>query len=263
MITAYVGLGSNLGDRMANLSAAVEAISDIPETHIETVSNAYESDPAYRQGQPQFLNAVLELTTRIEADALLAYLLDIEDRMGRVREEENGPRVIDLDLLLYGDEEWHSEALTLPHPGMLERDFVVTPLLSIAPRVTLPDGMHVRPSAAVLGTVTSDRGPIPDSGVAENEPVDADDWVAVAVSETTADRVVGFDAALQLKSEVLEQEGIAFAWDPHEPGADIDPFGLAVAYRLLVPAEDADRARRVLDEFDASEPPPFTEIPAM
>jgi len=85
----------------------------------------------------------------------------------------------------------------------------------------------------------------------------------VARSETTADRIAGFDAALQLKSEVLEQEGIPFAWDPYEPGAEIDPFGAAIVFGLLVPAADGERARRLLADFDAAAAPPLGETPAL
>ena len=121
MVTAYIGMGSNLGDRMANLAFALDRLADFPETHVEQVSNAYESLPAYVEHQPRFLNAVVEVTTGLEADVLLERLLELEIVMGRVREEDQGPRVIDLDLLLFGEEEWHSEALTLPHPGKIGR----------------------------------------------------------------------------------------------------------------------------------------------
>lgn len=260
MITAYIGLGSNLGDRMANLSKAVEAISHLPETHVEEVSNAYETRPAYVEGQPHFLNAAVEVTTGLEADNLLAYLFDIEVDMGREREQDKGPRVIDLDLLLFGEEEWNSDEITVPHPGIAERDFVVTPLLEIAPRIKLPDGTHLRRSDATVGEVLRDLGPIPDIDAAHDVPIEPVDWVVVAESQTTADRIVGFDASLQLKREVLAEEDIPVAWQPHEPGADIDPFGMAVIYRLLVPERDAERARELIAAVEAA-PPLFPEEP--
>src|SRR5512141_395675 len=102
MTTSYIALGSNVGDRLANLSEALEAISEIPETHVQRASNAYESEPAYNLAQPPFANAVVEVDTDLEADQLLGYLQSIEEEMGRVRTEENGPRVIDLDILLFG-----------------------------------------------------------------------------------------------------------------------------------------------------------------
>lgn len=263
MTTAYIGIGSNLGDRMANLSTALHSLAHVPETHVEKVSNAYESVPAYVEDQPRFLNAVTEVTTGLDADALLSYLLGIEDDMGRVRGQENGPRLIDLDLLLFGDEEWDSGTLVLPHPGIAERDFVVTPLLEIAPRTKLPDGTHLRRDAATVGTVMNDLGPIPDFDPEEGVPIEQTDWVVVAEAETHADVIIGFDASMQLKREVLTDEGIPVAWDPYEPGADIDPFGMTVNFRLLVPAKDAERARELIAAVEAA-PPQFPEdIPAL
>lgn len=258
MTTAYVALGSNLGDRMQNLTDALRRLAHIPDTHVEKVSNAYESVPAYVQDQPRFLNAVAEVETRLEADALLGFLMDIESEMGRVREVDQGPRVIDLDLLLFGSEEWDSETLTLPHPGIAERDFVVTPLLEIAPRVTLPDGTHLHRAEAIEGTVVNDLGPIPDIDGEHGVPIEQTDWVVVAESESHADVIVGFDAEIQLKHEVLVTEGIPVAWDPHEPGSEIDPFGLTVNFRLLVPARDAERARELLAAVEAA-PAQFPE----
>ncbi len=260
MATAYIGFGSNLGDRMGNLASAVEAVAHLPETHVEQVSNAYESVPAYVEDQPLFLNAAAQVTTSLMADALMAHLLDIESAMGRVRERDQGPRVIDLDLLLYDDEEWNTTELTLPHPGLTERDFVVTPLLEIAPRVTLPNGHHLRRSEATQGDVLRDAGPIPDVGAIHDVPIEPVEWVEVATSQTTADRIVGFDASLQLKREVLVDEGIPVAWEPHEPGMDMDPFGMPVTYRLLVPADRVGRARELMAAVDAA-PPNFDEGP--
>lgn len=250
MTTAYIGLGSNLGDRMASLAQALQGISEIPSTHVESVSHAYESVPAYVEGQPCFLNAAVEISTAMTADALLEHLLALETAMGRVRDRDKGPRVIDLDLLLFGDEEWDSEFLTLPHPGIAERDFVLTPLLEIAPRTVLPDGTHLRRSDARVGDVLTDVGEIPDRVPGDDVGIEPVEWVEVAVSETTADRVAAFDASLQLKAAALEQEGIPHAWEPHEPGADMDPFGLPVVFRLLVPAEEAEDAMSLLDAIE-------------
>lgn len=263
MSTAYIGFGSNMGDRMMNLAHAVERIAHLPQTHVEAVSNAYESVPAYVEDQPLFLNAVAEVTTGLAADALLAFLLDIEVEMGRVRERDQGPRVIDLDLLLFDDEEWNSEALTLPHPGIAERDFVVTPLTEIAPRIKLPDGTPLRRSEATVGDVLRDLGPIPDVDVAHDVPVEPAEWVVVAEGEAPADGIVGFDASLQLKHEVLTDEGIPVAWDPYEPGTDMDPFGLAVVHKLLVPAADAERARELMAAVDAAPTVFPTDPPAL
>jgi len=252
MVTAYIALGSNLGDRLGNLSRAVDAVAHLPETHVEKVSHAYESSPAYETDQPHFLNAVLEVSTGLEAEALLGFLMDTEGELGRVREDANGPRVIDLDLLLYADEERDSEELTLPHPGIAERDFVVTPLLEIAPRTKLPDGTALRRSQASVGTVIRDLGAVPDPGVSHNMPIEDVEWEVVSESEWNQDAVSGFDAALQLDRQVLETEGIPFAFEPYEPGTDMDPFGMPQSFRLLVPESYAQQARDLLAAVDAA-----------
>lgn len=254
MTTTYIGIGSNEGDRLVNLAQAIEALSELPETHVERASNAYETEPAYLVDQPPFANAVVELQTDLEPDQLLDHLHNIEDEMGRVRTVENGPRIIDLDILTFGDEEMVSEALTLPHPGLLERDFVVTPLLEIAPRLHLPDGTRVRHEGATVGLVVDELVPIPDLGRLTNEPVLAPNWVPVAESSREQDVVAGWDARLQLQREVLEEAGIPHAWDPFEPEATMDPFGMGATFKLLVPVGDVARASKLLADFDAAEP---------
>jgi len=258
MVTAYIALGSNLGDRLDNLSRAVDAIAHVPETHVDKVSHAYESVPAYAEDQPHYLNAAIEVSTGLEADALLAFLLDLEDQLGRVRETANGPRVIDLDLLLYADEERVSDELTLPHPGIAERDFVVTPLLEIAPRTKLPDGTPLRRSQASVGEVIRDHGPVPDAGAKHNMPIEDVEWEVVAESVWTKDAVSGFDAGLQFDRQVLETEGIPFAFEPFEPGMDMDPFGMSLSFKLLVPESHAQQARELLAAVHAA-PPQFPE----
>lgn len=253
MVTAFIALGSNLGDRLGTLSRAVDAVAHLSETHVERVSHAYESVPAYELDQPHYLNAVIEVSTGLEADALLGFLLDLETTMGRVRDAENGPRVIDLDLLLYDEEERVSDELTLPHPGITERDFVLTPLLEIAPRTKLPDGTPLRRSDASEGEVIRDLGPVPDAGASHNMPIDDVSWSVVSES-SSGDAVAGFDAGLLLHKQVLQSENIPFAFEPFEPGVDIDPFGLPITYRLLVPDEYAERARELLVAVEAAEP---------
>ncbi len=254
MVTAFVALGSNQGDRLTNLSVAVDALAHLPETHVSAVSHAYESAPAYELDQPNFLNAVAQVETGLEADSLLAFLLDIEDRMGRVRTVEKGPRVIDLDLLLFGDEERTSDTLTLPHAGITERDFVVTPLLEIAPRKKLPDGTMLRRSDATQGIVLRDHGPVPDAGETHNMPVEDVEWVVVASSDLSHDAVSGFDASLQLYRQVLESEQIPYAFEPFEPGVDMDPFGLPLTFKLLVPEAHAQKAAQLIADVEAAEP---------
>ncbi len=254
MTTAYIGLGSNEGDRIGHMATALEAISQIPETHVSAASHVYGTEPAYVEDQPQFANAVLEVETDLTVEVFLENLQSIESDMGRVRTVENGPRVIDLDILLFGDDEVHSDEITVPHPGILERDFVVTPLLQIAPRVHLPNGTRVSHDGATIGRVIDDLGPIPDLGRLTNEPVLAPEWVPVTQSGGDVDLVPGFEARLQFQREALEEAGIPFAWDPFEPEANIDPFGLPMTFKLLVPVGDAARASQLLADLDAAEP---------
>jgi 2-amino-4-hydroxy-6-hydroxymethyldihydropteridine diphosphokinase len=143
MTDVFVGLGSNMGDRVALMSRAIGELAHLPETHVVGYSHAYDSEPWGVTDQPNFVNAVAWLRTDLLADQLLEFLHDIEDRLGRTREVPNGPRTIDLDILLFGDEEWETDALTIPHPRMAERDFVITPLLEVAPDVLWPEGTPV------------------------------------------------------------------------------------------------------------------------
>jgi 2-amino-4-hydroxy-6-hydroxymethyldihydropteridine diphosphokinase len=142
---AYIGLGSNLGDRLGYLQAAVAALS-ARGLEVAGVSSVYESD-ALGPPQPDYLNAVVSVSTSLSARELLAALKEIEGELGRQRTERWGPREIDLDLLLYGDEMLEEDGLTVPHPEMTRRAFVLMPLLEIAPGLDLPSG---EPAAAFL-----------------------------------------------------------------------------------------------------------------
>jgi 2-amino-4-hydroxy-6-hydroxymethyldihydropteridine diphosphokinase len=143
--TAYVGLGSNLGDRLAYLRAAVAALS-ARGLEPAGVSSVYESD-ALGPPQPDYLNAVVSVSTSLSARELLGALKAVEAELGRRPAQRWGPREIDLDLLLYGDEMLEEDGLTVPHPGMTTRAFVLMPLLEIAPGLDLPSG---EPAAAFL-----------------------------------------------------------------------------------------------------------------
>jgi 2-amino-4-hydroxy-6-hydroxymethyldihydropteridine diphosphokinase len=145
-IAAYVGLGSNVGDRLANLHDANERIRKL-NLDITRVSSVYETEPLGYVGQPWFLNQVLEASIRnssseaqpvIQAERLLFDLLEIENAMGRERTFANAPRVIDLDLLLFGEAAIDERKITLPHPRMHERRFVLAPLCQIAPDLVHP-----------------------------------------------------------------------------------------------------------------------------
>ncbi|MCD2511565.1 2-amino-4-hydroxy-6-hydroxymethyldihydropteridine diphosphokinase [Comamonas endophytica] len=135
-VLAWIGLGANLGDRGAALAGAVQALAALPGTRLAQVSGLYASAPI-NAGGPDYLNAVAELATRLQPLALLDALQSIEQAAGRERPYRNAPRTLDLDLLIYGDIALATERLTLPHPRMGERAFVLLPLAEIAPhRVT-------------------------------------------------------------------------------------------------------------------------------
>jgi len=132
----YLALGSNLGDRRAHIAAAVVRLA--PDVIVERVSSLYETEPAYVLDQPRFLNAALRGRTALDPSELLALLKRIERDLGRAPAARYGPRVIDLDILLYGEQAIANEALTIPHPRMAERPFVLVPLAEIAPGLTPP-----------------------------------------------------------------------------------------------------------------------------
>ena len=131
-VTAYVGLGANLGDAVGALRSAVSALDQIPATRLKAVSSLYRTQPIASSG-PDYVNAVAQLTTALTAPALLACLQAIEQRAGRERPYRNAPRTLDLDLLLYGSARIDSPTLSVPHPRMGQRAFVLHPLAEIAP----------------------------------------------------------------------------------------------------------------------------------
>lgn len=137
-VTAFVGLGANLGDPASALQQALDALARVPATRLVRSSRIYRSAPV-DAGGPDFLNAVAELETTLSAPDLLAALQALEQAAGRERPYRNAPRTLDLDLLLYGDARIASAALTVPHPRMSERAFVLLPLRELAPR-RVPDG---------------------------------------------------------------------------------------------------------------------------
>lgn len=147
-MTAYVGLGANLGDREAALRTALRSLEDLPAVRVRRVSSLYQTAPVGVTEQPEFLNAVAEVETMLSAPALLHALLDIENRLGRMRTVRWGPRVIDLDLLLYGDAQIALPELTVPHPRLRERAFVLVPLAEIAPRLVMPGGTETAENSA-------------------------------------------------------------------------------------------------------------------
>ncbi|MDD5242021.1 MAG: 2-amino-4-hydroxy-6-hydroxymethyldihydropteridine diphosphokinase [Sulfuricella sp.] len=130
---AFIGLGSNLSDPGNQILKAFAEFGKLPQTRLLSSSSLYRSAPVGYAEQPDFINAVAEIETGLTPHQLLDALLDMEHRHGRVREFRNAPRILDLDILLYDDLSCHEHGLTLPHPRMHERAFVLQPLHEIAP----------------------------------------------------------------------------------------------------------------------------------
>ena len=134
--TAYLSLGSNLGDRAANLNAAITRLRTLGK--VLQVSSLYETEPVEFTAQPWFLNCAVELDTEKTPEELMAGILEIEQQMGRTRTQKKGPRSIDIDILLFGNLTVDSKGLTVPHPALQERRFVLEPLAEIASGVRHP-----------------------------------------------------------------------------------------------------------------------------
>ena len=131
MVTSYIGIGSNLGDRQGNINKAMSYLKDSDDIEVTKVSSIYETEPIGGPPQGKFLNGVIEIETLLSPLDLLDRLLKIEMKLGRVRSRKNGPRTIDLDILLYSDTQINNERLTIPHPHMQEREFVLRGLREI------------------------------------------------------------------------------------------------------------------------------------
>ena len=151
MTRAHVGLGSNLGDRMAILDTAVRVLDADEQTHVMAVSRVYETEPVGGPEQGPYLNAVAVLETDRSPHELLELLLATEDGLGRVRSERWGPRTADLDLLLYDGPPIDDPGLVVPHPRLTERGFVLVPLVDADPVAALPDGTTAFETLARLG----------------------------------------------------------------------------------------------------------------
>lgn len=134
-VRAHLGIGSNLGDRLAHLQAAVDALAAHPDVHVTAVSGVYETVPVGGPVQGEYLNAIVAVDTELAPRELLALAQRIEAAAGRERAERWGPRTLDVDVLLYGDQRVDEPELSIPHPRMHERGFVLAPLRDVAPEL--------------------------------------------------------------------------------------------------------------------------------
>ncbi|AIR60821.1 2-amino-4-hydroxy-6-hydroxymethyldihydropteridine diphosphokinase [Enterobacter sp. Ap-916] len=154
MTLAYIALGSNQASPLEQVSSALDALAAIPQSRMVATSSFYRTPPLGPQDQPDYLNAAVVLDTDLSAEALLDHTQRIELEHGRVRKAERwGPRTLDLDLMLFGDEVMHTERLTVPHYDMKNRAFMLVPLLEIAPECRFPDGQSV---AAILASLSQE-----------------------------------------------------------------------------------------------------------
>lgn len=138
MTTVYIAAGSNLGDRLHYLDQARQALSAVPGVEFKRSAAIYETDPVGGPIQGKYLNTAWEIETSLTAEELLKTLLDIEKKLGRIRNELNGPRTIDLDILFFGDQVIDQPGLNIPHPRLHSRSFVLSPLLDLCPEKMHP-----------------------------------------------------------------------------------------------------------------------------
>ncbi|HDS9361051.1 TPA: 2-amino-4-hydroxy-6-hydroxymethyldihydropteridine diphosphokinase [Enterobacter cancerogenus] len=152
MTLAYIALGSNLASPLEQVNAAVNAIGEVPQSRIVAVSSFYRTPPLGPQDQPDYLNAAVALETELDAETLLDNTQRIELQQGRVRKAERwGPRTLDLDIMLFGNDVINTARLTVPHYDMKNRGFMLWPLFEIAPALTFPDGIALQAVLDGLG----------------------------------------------------------------------------------------------------------------
>ncbi|MBI4809236.1 MAG: 2-amino-4-hydroxy-6-hydroxymethyldihydropteridine diphosphokinase [Nitrosomonadales bacterium] len=154
---AFVGLGSNLADPATQVEQALDALNGLPQTRLLCRSSLYRSAPVGYLDQPDFINAVAQVETELAPHALLDALLALEQECGRTREFRNAPRTLDLDVLLYDDLVHHEHGLTIPHPQMHLRAFVLQPLQEIAPDCVIPGVGAVAEAARLCADQTLER----------------------------------------------------------------------------------------------------------
>lgn len=155
MTLAYIAIGSNLASPLEQVNAAVQALGEIPQSRVIAVSAYYRTPPLGPQDQPDYLNAAAALETGLDAETLLNHTQRIELQQGRVRKAERwGPRTLDLDIMLFGNEVIHTDRLTIPHYDMKNRGFMLWPLFEVAPHLVFPDGETLQ---AVIQRLNADK----------------------------------------------------------------------------------------------------------
>lgn len=155
MTLAYIAIGSNLASPLEQVNAAVQALGEIPQSRVIAVSAYYRTPPLGPQDQPDYLNAAVALETALDAETLLNHTQRIELQQGRVRKAERwGPRTLDLDIMLFGNEVIHTDRLTIPHYDMKNRGFMLWPLSEVAPHLAFPDGETLQ---AVIQRLNADK----------------------------------------------------------------------------------------------------------
>jgi 2-amino-4-hydroxy-6-hydroxymethyldihydropteridine diphosphokinase len=159
-VVAFLGLGSNLGDRLANLQAAVDAMRTEPGLRVGASSRVWETTPVGGPPQPDYLNAVIRVETDLSARDLLDVARRVEARLGRVRKERWGARTLDVDILLFDGEQIDEPDLVVPHPRMAERAFVLLPLLELEPDPVLPDGTRLKDMRVDTSGVNPSASPL-------------------------------------------------------------------------------------------------------
>lgn len=168
MIRCFIGLGSNLNEPQRQVQQACKALATIPGSHLDTISPWYRSKAIGPGQQPDYINGVAQLTSSLTPVELLHALQFIENQQQRTREQRWGPRTLDLDILVYGDQVINTPELTVPHPRMQERNFVLYPLADIAPQWLFPDGTSLR---SLLDYCPSD-GLIPADTIITESPLE-------------------------------------------------------------------------------------------
>ena len=269
----HLGLGSNLGDasgdRLAALVDALRRAEGLEGTKVIAVSSAYESEAWPDPEDPAFVNAVAIIETSLDLDRLLTALERIEHSMGREpARERNAPRAIDIDILLAEDVQLADEHLTVPHPKMAERDFVITPLLEVDPKIRWPDGAPIDRERVSAGSVIAKLGEVPGFARPPRLSAEKEPWETVMefgsdpsfLLQSGAVPLGGMSGQVGMSGQiegsfaelVLSQEGIPWAWEPFAPGLGSDPYGFSRRFQLKVPLSKAQEARDLLAALAAA-----------